>query len=111
MRTLRSGLVLALTFAALSAAQATEYNRRTDLPPRAQAAIQGVIAKSRAMRSGSFVERVDGDSLRQRDETPKCGEDVGGVIVDRRPGGEKVVVVTRDIFNTGGRVDIGSDCR
>lgn len=84
-----------------SFAEAGQYNQPRHLKVGSQAKISRVIAKSRTLSAQS--KKNDGG-------VPGCGEERDGVIIDRGVGKEKIVVVTKDIINNGGNVEIGRDC-
>ena len=93
--------LLMTVFIAASAADAGQYNQPRHLKVDSQAKVSRVIAKSRTLR---------GQSKSNSSGLPGCGEERDGVIIDRGVGKEKIVVVTEDIINTGGNVEIGRDC-
>lgn len=88
-------------FLSAQIAEADQYNQPRHLKVGSKAKISRVIAKSRTI---SAQNKTSGS------ETPGCGEERDGVIIDRGVGKEKIVVVTKDIINTGGNVEIGRDC-
>ncbi len=94
--------VIAATLFATSFAEAGQYNQPQHLKVGSQAKVSRVIAKSRTVTA---TKKSDGSG------TPACGEERDGVIVDRGVGKEKIVVVTKDIVNTGGNVEIGRECK
>lgn len=97
-------LSIPVIIAALLSAQVAEagqYNQPRHLKVGSQAKVSRVIAKSKTLAS---VAKNDSS------ETPGCGQERDGVIVDRGVGKEKIVVVTKDIVNTGGNVEIGREC-
>lgn len=106
MRSPSIALILALTaIATLSAADAAQYNKRPHLSPGAEARVRSTIAGARA------VDKVEIKSTGSKQKGKrKCGREIDGVIVDKRPGGEKVLVVTKTIVNVGGQVEIASEC-
>jgi hypothetical protein len=93
--------LLVTAFVATSYAEAGQYNQPRHLKVGSQAKVSRVIAKSKTLTN---------QAKSNTSETPGCGEDRNGVIVDRGIGDEKIVVVTKDIINTGGNVEIGRDC-
>lgn len=93
--------LLITAFVTSSFAEAGQYNQPKHLKVGSQAKISRVIAKSKTLT---------GQSRKNQSETPGCGEERDGVIIDRGVGKEKIVVVTKDIVNTGGNVEIGRDC-
>ncbi|MGI9511173.1 MAG: hypothetical protein ACR2QJ_17685 [Geminicoccaceae bacterium] len=92
--------LLITAFLATSFAEAGQYNQPRHLKVGSKAKISRVIAKSKTL----------GDSVSSSSGTPKCGEERDGVIIDRGVGKEKIVVVTKDIINNGGNVEIGREC-
>lgn len=95
------GPLLITALLGASFAQAGDYNKPRHLNVGSHAKISRVLAKSRAM-AGSAGETQSGQ--------PACGQERDGVIIDRGIGKEKIVVVTKDIVNNGGTVEIGRDC-
>ena len=95
----RSIPLLITAFLATSFAEAGQYNQPRHLKVGSQAKVSRVIAKSKTL-----------DSSKSSSETPECGKERDGVIIDRGIGDEKIVVVTKDIINTGGNVEIGREC-
>ena len=93
--------LLITAFVATSMAEAGQYNQPRHLKVGSQAKVSRVIAKSKTLNA---------QSKKSSSETPGCGEERNGVIIDRGIGDEKIVVVTKDIINTGGNVEIGRDC-
>lgn len=91
--------LLITAFLATSFAEAGQYNQPRHLKVGSQAKISRVIAKSKTL-----------DSSKSSSGTPGCGEERDGVIIDRGVGDEKIVVVTKDIINNGGNVEIGREC-
>ena len=98
-QTVVTGLILAAF--AFSQAQAEGFNQPRHLKVDGQAKVSRVIAKSRVI-ARQAEENASGN--------PTCGANNNGVIVDRNLRGESVVVVTKDIVNTGGNVEIGREC-
>jgi hypothetical protein len=98
-QTVITGLIL--TAMAFAQVQAEPFNQPRHLKVDGQAKVSRVIAKSRVIAR----QAKENDSGK-----PTCGADNNGVIVDRNLRGESVVVVTKDIVNTGGNVEIGRDC-
>ena len=94
--------VLVTVFLASSFAEAGQYNQPRHLHVGSQAKVSRVIAKSKTLRD---------QAKKNTSKTPGCGEERDGVIIDRGIGKEKIVVVTKDIVNTGGNVEIGRDCK
>ncbi|MDH3662790.1 MAG: hypothetical protein OEU92_22635 [Alphaproteobacteria bacterium] len=94
--------VLITIFLSASFAQADQYNQPRHMKVGSKAKISRVIAKSKTLQG-----QTGGNSS----GTPACGEERDGVIIDRGVGKEKIVVVTKDIINTGGNVEIGRDCK
>ncbi len=105
-----AALVIALILGSLSAAQGAQYNKRPHVGPGSRAKIDRVIAKGRSIDAAARIGKIVDKTEKQANSKRKCGQEIGGVIVDKDAGGQKVVVVTRDIINTGGRVLIASDC-
>ncbi|MEM7042224.1 MAG: hypothetical protein AAF543_05385 [Pseudomonadota bacterium] len=93
--------LLMTVFLTASLAEADQYNQPRHLKVDSKAKISRVIAKSRTLR-GATTDNKSG--------LPGCGEERDGVIIDRGVGKEKIVVVTKDIINNGGNVEIGRDC-
>lgn len=96
----RSIPLLITVFLSTSFAEAGQYNQPQHLKVGSKAKISRVIAKSKTLTGQSGTSS----------KTPGCGEERDGVIIDRGLGKEKIVVVTRDIINNGGNVEIGRDC-
>lgn len=94
--------VLITVLLSTSFAEAEQYNQPRHLKVGSKAKISRVIAKSRTLQ---------GQGNGSSSETPGCGEERDGVIIDRGVGKEKIVVVTKDIINNGGNVEIGRDCK
>lgn len=101
MRSLPMLLALGLLVQAPFASEAEEYNKRPFLDAGSQARVMNAIARAKA---------IEGRNELNQDGPRKCGEERGGVIVDKTPGGQRTVVVTKDIFNLGGTTVIESDC-
>ncbi len=93
---------LIAVFLSASFAEAGQYNQPRHLKVDSKAKVSRVIAKSKTLTSKAG---------KNSSETPGCGEERDGVIIDRGVGKEKIVVVTKDIVNTGGNVEIGRDCK
>jgi hypothetical protein len=100
-------LAAAVVLGTLPTAEARQYNQRPFLDPGGHSKIMTTIAKAKAFRGREFGP----DGSDSGDSTPACGQERNGVIVDRRADGQSVIVVTRDIVNTGGNVEIGRECR
>ena len=96
-------LAACVVLGTLPTAEARQYNQRPFLDPGGHSKIMTTVAKAKAFRGREFGP----DSS---EGTPACGQERNGVIVDRRADGQSVIVVTRDIVNTGGNVEIGRDC-
>ena len=94
--------LLITAFVVTSYAEAGQYNQPRHLKVGSQAKVSRVIAKSKTLTN---------QAKKNTSETPGCGEARNGVIIDRGIGDEKIVVVTKDIINTGGNVEIGRDCK
>lgn len=92
---------LLATQVAAPIAEAGQYNQPRHLKVGSQAKISRVIAKSKTLTS---------QSKKNKSKTPGCGEERDGVIVDRGIGKETILVVTKDIINNGGDVEIGREC-
>jgi hypothetical protein len=103
MRTMPLLIAFAMLCNAATPGQAQQYNQPRHLDVGSQAKIGTTIVRARTLRNSIRDDAERG--------TPRCGEERDGVIVNRRPGGEKVIVVTKDIVNTGGNVEIGASCR
>lgn len=93
---------LIAVFLTASFAEAGQYNQPRHLKVGSKAKISRVIAKSKTLT---------GQASKNSSGTPGCGEERDGVIIDRGVGKEKIVVVTKDIINNGGNVEIGRDCK
>lgn len=93
--------LLIAAFLSTSLAEAGQYNKPRHLKVGSQAKISRVIAKSKTLQS---------ETKNRSSDVAGCGEERNGVIIDRGVGNEKIVVVTKDIINTGGNVEIGRDC-
>lgn len=108
-------ITLALTLVSLgcfqvSSAFAKEYNKSTLISHEQRAKIDKVIAKSRALSTGSGEGEDSGAILSKGVTRTDCGRiDIGNVEAPKY--GKKLPEIDRDIIITGDVINIATDCK